>query len=61
MTPFQIEQALELGFELTLALISAVRKGLSAEVALKHVKSIIEAKLVIDADVDAAARGTTPP
>jgi len=60
MTPLQIEEALSLGLELTLALVNAVRGAMTKEAALKHVKSIIEAKMVIDADVDAAARGTKP-
>jgi hypothetical protein len=58
MTPLQIEEAIELGLQLTLALVSAVRKGMTAQAALKHVHSIIAAKLVIDTDVDDAARGT---
>jgi hypothetical protein len=60
MTSLEIEEALSLGLEITLALVNAVRRALTKQAALIHVKSIIEAKLIIDADVDAAANGTKP-
>ena len=57
MNPILLEEGVELVLEIGLAIMKSVRNRETTQVALKRVHSIVEAKLVIDGDVDAAARG----
>lgn len=58
MNPILIEEGVELLLEVGLIIVKAVRGKQSTQDTLKKVHSVIEAKMMVDADVDAAARGT---
>ena len=52
-----IEQGILLVLELASAIFKAVEARDTVSAALKRVHGVIEAKMAIDSDVDAAARG----
>jgi hypothetical protein len=57
MNPILVEEGVELLLEIGLAIMKSVRGKETTQTTLKRVHAIIEAKLMIDADVDATARG----
>ena len=57
LSPMAIEQGILLVLELALEIFKAVQARDTVGDTLKRVKHVIDQKLVIDADVDEAARG----
>ncbi len=53
-----VVKAIEIVAELTLALVNAAQRGATTQEALIEARDVLTAKIQIDSDVDAAARGT---
>lgn len=58
MPPIAVEQGIMLLMELGIEIFKAVQGRETPTAALKRVQRVIDAKIQIDADVDAAAAGT---
>jgi hypothetical protein len=57
---FTWRDALEIGKEVVAALIAAIEAGKGREEAIREASLVLERLRQIDADVDAAARGSDP-